>query len=80
MERRFTNKLFVCVSVKHLTIIRNDQRSVLIGADIGILHSGDCRSRDARPSLTFSVFTQVCVPSSWMERSLVGDRYLLKQT
>ena len=59
MEWHFMNKLFVCVSVKHLTIIRTDRRSVLIEADIGILYSGDRRSGDARSSLTFSVFTQV---------------------
>ena len=56
MERRSTNKLFVRVSVNCLTIIRNDWRSVNVEADIGIQFSGDRRSRDARPSLTFSEF------------------------
>ena len=31
----------------------------MLQRDIGILYSGDCWSGDARPSLTFSVFTQV---------------------
>ena len=59
MERHSTNKLFVRVSVNCLTIIRNDRRLVNVAADIGSQYSGDRWSRDARPSLTFSVFTQV---------------------
>ena len=55
----FTDKLFVCVCVEPLTMVRNDRRSVIVGADIGILYSGDCQSGDAQPSLTFFVFIQV---------------------
>ena len=54
-----TDKLFVCLCVEPLTMVRNDRRLVIIGADIGILYSGDRQSGDARPSLKFFIFIQV---------------------